>query len=192
MDSSQETDLPSLYSFRVSFAPASERWETEPNGVLQYANLLPIDEVMKGTSWHPNDDVDWYRMRLDRRGILVLSYFRPFGTGSTEIKLKGADGVDIAGDSAGVFTGQKATISASLNLGDYLVVVDPENEADASAEYQLVATVLDLVALEVEREITDLEVIDPLLYAAKKAIGPKHLTEYEARDTARQEYSKEN
>jgi len=40
--------------------------------------------------------------------------------------------------------------------------------------------------------IKDLEVIDPLLYAAKKAIRPKQLTEYEARDTARRAYSKEN
>ena len=38
--------------------------------------------------------------------------------------------------------------------------------------------------------IKDLEGTDPLLYAAKKAIGPKQLTEDEARDTARRAYSK--
>ena len=36
--------------------------------------------------------------------------------------------------------------------------------------------------------ITDLDGTDPLLYAAKKAIGPKQLTEDEARDTARRAF----
>ena len=38
--------------------------------------------------------------------------------------------------------------------------------------------------------IRDLDGTDPLLYAAQKAIGPKQLTEDEARDTARRAYSK--
>jgi len=38
--------------------------------------------------------------------------------------------------------------------------------------------------------VRELDGIDPLLYAAKKAIGPKQLTEEEARDTARRVYSK--
>ena len=38
--------------------------------------------------------------------------------------------------------------------------------------------------------IKDLDGTDPLLYAAKKAIGPKQLTEDEARDTARRAYNK--
>ena len=38
--------------------------------------------------------------------------------------------------------------------------------------------------------IKDLDGTDPLLYAAQKAIGPKQLTEDEARDTARRAYSK--
>ncbi|MBC8440607.1 MAG: ParB N-terminal domain-containing protein [Deltaproteobacteria bacterium] len=42
---------------------------------------------------------------------------------------------------------------------------------------------------EVNAIIKDLEGNDPLLYAAAKAIGPKQLTEDEARDTARRAYS---
>jgi len=38
--------------------------------------------------------------------------------------------------------------------------------------------------------IKDLEGTDPLLYAAKKAIGPRQLTEDETRDTARRAYKK--
>jgi len=38
--------------------------------------------------------------------------------------------------------------------------------------------------------IEDLDGTDPLLYAAQKAIGPKQLTEDEARDTARRAYTK--
>ena len=38
--------------------------------------------------------------------------------------------------------------------------------------------------------IENLDGTDPLLYAAKKAIGPKQLTEDEARDTARRAYTK--
>ena len=44
--------------------------------------------------------------------------------------------------------------------------------------------------MEPEAIIKDLKGTDPLLYAAKKAIGPKQLTEDEARDTARRVYNK--
>ncbi len=44
--------------------------------------------------------------------------------------------------------------------------------------------------MEPEAIIKDLKGTDPLLYAAKKAIGPKQLTEDEARDTARRAYNK--
>jgi len=43
---------------------------------------------------------------------------------------------------------------------------------------------------EPEAVIKNLNGADPLLYAAKKAIGPKQLTEDEARDTARRAYNK--
>ena len=42
---------------------------------------------------------------------------------------------------------------------------------------------------EVEAIIKDLDRNDPLLYAAEKAIGPRQLTEDEARDTARRAYA---
>jgi hypothetical protein len=154
VDSSQEADISSVYSFRISFAPALEKWELEPNGVSQFANALSVNEVMKGSSWHPDDDIDWYSIRLDSRGILALSYFRPYGTGSAEIKLMGANVGDIATASAGVFTGQEATIGASLNLGNYLVSIDPENEENSGAEYNLVATLVKSVKLEVTHPLT--------------------------------------
>jgi len=40
----------------------------------------------------------------------------------------------------------------------------------------------------VEAIVKELKGIDPLLYAAKKAIGPRQLTEEEARDTGRRAY----
>ena len=43
---------------------------------------------------------------------------------------------------------------------------------------------------EAEAVIKNLNGTDPLLYAAKQAIGPKQLTEDEARDTARRAYNK--
>ena len=43
---------------------------------------------------------------------------------------------------------------------------------------------------EAEAVIKNLDGTDPLLYAAQKAIGPKQLTEDEARDTARRAYNK--
>jgi hypothetical protein len=42
---------------------------------------------------------------------------------------------------------------------------------------------------EIKVIIKDLDGNDPLLYAAKKAIGPKQLTEEDARNTARRAYS---
>ena len=44
--------------------------------------------------------------------------------------------------------------------------------------------------IDAEVLIKNLEGFDPLLYAAKKAIGPRQLTEEEARDTARRAYTK--
>jgi len=43
---------------------------------------------------------------------------------------------------------------------------------------------------EAEAVIKNLDGTDPLLYAARKAIGPRQLTEDEARDTARRAYNK--
>jgi len=43
---------------------------------------------------------------------------------------------------------------------------------------------------EIEAVITNLDGRDPLLYAAKKAIGPRQLTEDETRETARRAYNK--
>ena len=43
---------------------------------------------------------------------------------------------------------------------------------------------------EPEVIIKDLDGFDPILYAAQKAIGPRQLTEDEARDTARRAYNK--
>jgi len=43
---------------------------------------------------------------------------------------------------------------------------------------------------EIEAIITNLDGRDPLLYAAKKAIGPRQLTEDETRETARRAYNK--
>ena len=43
---------------------------------------------------------------------------------------------------------------------------------------------------ETEAVIKNLDGNDPLLYAAKKAIGPRQLTEDEARDTARRAYTR--
>lgn len=40
--------------------------------------------------------------------------------------------------------------------------------------------------------LKDLDGNDPLLYAAKKAIGPRQLTEDEARDTARRAYIRDS
>ena len=45
-------------------------------------------------------------------------------------------------------------------------------------------------AEEAEAVIKNLDGTDPLLYAAKKAIGPRQLTEDETRDTARRAYNK--
>ena len=43
---------------------------------------------------------------------------------------------------------------------------------------------------EIDAVVNDLDGNDPLLYAAEKAIGPKQLTEDEARDTARRAYTR--
>jgi hypothetical protein len=149
VDNSQEIDLYSVYSLRVSVSTAFDvRWELEPNGILPFANSLTADQVLNGTSWHPDDDLDWYRFRLNKRGFLVLSYYKPFGAGSTEISLKKPNSEDIATASAGILSDGEASIGARLNTGDYFVLVKPTGEEDASAVYNLVFTALDSVELQ--------------------------------------------
>jgi hypothetical protein len=147
----------SIYSLRVSFAQTSEKWELEPNNISQFANTLTVGEVIKGTSWDPDNDSDWFRVRLNERKTLVVSMFRPFGKGSTEIKLKSSDMTDIATTSTSIISGQKATIIANLNLGDYFVALKPNGEKDSSAEYNLVANTLETeykIKMSTEREQT--------------------------------------
>ena len=75
--------------------------------------------------------------------------------------------------------------------------IEVEPHPDKSGKYRLLDGVHRWSAFKAvgvaETEaiiIKDLDGTDPLLYAAKKAIGPKQLTEDEARDTARRAYSK--
>ncbi|MBW2003809.1 MAG: ParB N-terminal domain-containing protein [Deltaproteobacteria bacterium] len=74
--------------------------------------------------------------------------------------------------------------------------IDIEPDPDRPGKYRLLDGVHRWSAYktvgvtEPEAVIKDLNGTDPLLYAAKKAIGPKQLTEDEARDTARRAYSK--
>ncbi len=145
VDNSQESDKFSIYSFRITFVLTTDKWELEPNNFPQLANSLPLDEGIKGTSWHPNDDVDWYKVRLENQGTLVISFFRPYSKGSTKITLKNADLSDITSAYTDIAIANKATISIYLNLGDYYIVIDPENETDTQSEYQLIATSLDIV-----------------------------------------------
>ncbi len=48
----------------------------------------------------------------------------------------------------------------------------------------------EISATELPVHIITLDGLDPLLYAARKAIGPLQLTEEEARNTARRAYEK--
>ncbi|MEK7395896.1 MAG: hypothetical protein AAB116_03055, partial [Candidatus Poribacteria bacterium] len=143
VDNLKETYMNSLYSIRLSFSLSPDKWELEPNNISQFANTLLIGEVIKGTSWDPDNDFDWYKIRLDERNLsgqnetLVVSMFKPFGKGATEIKLKSNDMIDIASATTSVLTGQKATISISLNVGDYYIVLKPSGETGTSAEYEL-------------------------------------------------------
>jgi hypothetical protein len=139
----KENYVNSLYSIRLSFSLSPDKWELEPNNISQFANTLLIGEVIKGTSWDPNNDLDWYKIRLDERKTLVVSMFKPFGKGATEIKLKSNDMIDIASATTSVLTGQKATISANLNVGDYYIVLKPSGETGTSAEYELTTAIID-------------------------------------------------
>ena len=74
--------------------------------------------------------------------------------------------------------------------------IEVEADPDSPGKYRLLDGVHRWSAYktvgvtEPEAVIKNLNGADPLLYAAKKAIGPKQLTEDEARDTARRAYNK--
>lgn len=138
-----DTNLNSIYSIKLSYAFSLEKWEIEPNNVSQFANTFSIGDVVRGTSWDGDNDFDWYRIRLNERKTLVVSMFKPFGKGSTEIILKSGDLTDIANATASILSGQKATISVNLNVGDYYIVLKPLGEKDISAIYELTTTVID-------------------------------------------------
>ncbi|MGQ9608758.1 MAG: choice-of-anchor X domain-containing protein [bacterium] len=179
VDNSQENDKSSIYSFRITFVLTRDKWESEPNNLPQFANLLLLDEGIKGASWHPSDDTDWYKLRLEKRGTLVISFFRPYGKGSTKVTLKNADLSDIISAFADVMSGNKTTLSVNHDLGDYYVVIEPENETDPSAEYQLIATSLDISYSVFDAEIdqwtnalqTPLSVGDSIRLTIRSSLG---------------------
>ena len=74
--------------------------------------------------------------------------------------------------------------------------IEVEHDPDRPGRYRLLdgahrwSAYKSTGAAEAEAVIKNLDGADPLLYAAKKAIGPRQLTEDEARDTARRAYNK--
>ena len=74
--------------------------------------------------------------------------------------------------------------------------IDVERAPDMPGKYRLLdgahrwSAYKSTGVTETEAVIKNLDGTDPLLYAAKKAIGPKQLTEDEARDTARRAYAR--
>ncbi len=138
------TSLNSIYSIRLSYTFSSEKWEIEPNNLHQFANVISIGDVVKGTNWDSDNDYDWYKIRLNERKILVVSMFKPFSKGTTEITIKSGDLKDIASETLNILSGQKATIGINLNVGDYYIVIKPNGEKDSSAIYELTTTTIDM------------------------------------------------
>jgi len=162
VDNQQEAGIDNIYSIRISASVKQETWELEPNNVSQMANTLALNKVIKGTSWNADEDIDWYRVRVNERQMLVVSIFKPTGQGTTEIKLMGSDLTDIASANTNALTGHKATIGASVNVGDYLISVTPSAETDRSSEYELVATTLKTTYSEKLIDRPDIDSDTPL------------------------------
>ena len=94
------------------------------------------------------------------------------------------------GSITGVSAYLPKTSETASNLSPLNSIPTPTSPADTACSMGLHrwSAYKSTGVAEAEAVIKNLDGTDPLLYAAKKAIGPKQLTEDEARDTARRAY----
>ncbi len=112
--------------------PTNRVWEIEPNGSRANAMPIVIDSQIYGTSWHPNDDLDWFRLPIQQRGILGVGLHRPNGIGVTEMRLTDAGGNELAATTTEPIT-NSAFISLDVLPGSYYIQLNPESEDTTNA-----------------------------------------------------------
>ncbi|MCZ6680989.1 MAG: T9SS type A sorting domain-containing protein, partial [Candidatus Poribacteria bacterium] len=119
--------------------PAEVMWEIEPNGDRTGATPIAIDAQVQGTSWHPDDDLDWFRLPINQRGMLSLGLHRTDAPGiplQIEMRLTDTSGVDVSR------TNGSAHLSADVRPGTYFIELDPD-AVDTTAEYTLTPLLID-------------------------------------------------
>ena len=134
---------PTLYVLRTTFTEIDDYWELEPNGTRGQANELPLNDAIFGTSWHPNDDVDWYRFSITEKNILSLACKRKNGAGTTQVRLLTAGAAEISGFMIASETGQIGYLDLEMRPGEYLVEMQP-NDEDSQTSYSLTALLIKM------------------------------------------------
>ena len=128
----------------LSTVASGDAYELEPNGVdprvnARSPNALPINSAVVGQSWAPDGDVDWYRVDVDRAGVLTVEFSRPAGLGSTTTRLYNSNFLLVNEAEATAANGQSALLSSVATAGLYYIELTPSGESPHAA-YALSAT----------------------------------------------------
>ena len=152
IENNQMADLQSESRYRLQLQlrdiPAGIMWEIEPNGGRAGATPITIDSQIRGTSWHPSNDLDWFRLSIDRRGILNVGLHlvgEPDNLPEIEMRLTDIRGNEVApAVSLRGQTDSVPTISANVVPGAYFIELEPQAGQAASMPAGYILTPLQI------------------------------------------------
>jgi len=82
----QSTSFPCLdcvYGIKVNYKTPA-RWESEYNDENKYAEVINVNEVWNGSTYH-TEDTDWYKVKTTKAGYFQVEFTVPFEVDSEKI-----------------------------------------------------------------------------------------------------------
>ncbi|MEK7400516.1 MAG: FxLYD domain-containing protein, partial [Candidatus Poribacteria bacterium] len=189
LQGSVSTSLPLLggtrYQFKLKIGeikPDQNGLEVEPNDIIVQANPLNIGVKQRGTSWDGNNDVDIYKLTINKDGILNAQLSRPFGIGSSSIDVLNSASLVIGSFKVDLSNAQKNSINLNVKAGSYYIKIRPQKE-NSSAEYALVAMFVESIKVNYLSADGNLsgqneEILTPLKAGDKIALEMKWEAKY--------------
>jgi hypothetical protein len=117
---------------------AGDAYEVEPNGVdprvnSRSPNALALNSTVMGQSWAADGDVDWFRVDVDRAGVLSAALSRPAGLGVTTTRLYNSNFLLVGEAEATATNGQSAFLASIATAGFYYIKVSAQGESPHAA-----------------------------------------------------------
>jgi fibronectin type 3 domain-containing protein len=141
----ESSDEPSRfgYSLFISKSKPERPIEIEPNGELEIASRMELNEVTFGRTFSREDN-DIYALEIDSHGALAIGFEGIDVIGKTTLELKLLDGTVIGSTLADPSGEGEAYLNVEVDPGRYLISVRPEGPE--SGEYSLTSALVKSVS----------------------------------------------